>query len=225
MNNPIYSYQEPKDNASEYAARTFHILQLIARQSKVALVKVLSCSNNGDPSKSAGTVDVQKLLLQVDPTGKVITGTNGPIYLVPYWRYQAGNFAIVADPQPDDIGLCLFADQDISSVVAARNTAPVATPRINSLNDGLWICGFLNGPPEQYIAVDQNGGITIKTPYGVNINGLKIDANGNLTVPGTINSDGDITANANSGSPISLVSHLTSGVQGGSGTSGPPVSA
>ncbi len=210
MSAPIYTRQQPTDSASEYNALVFQMLQFMQSGAKVIFGKVVNVTPSANAGY-AGTVDVQELLLQRDPAGNILEGSNATIYKIPYLRIQAGNFAIVAEPQVGDKGICLFTDQDSSAVIAAQDIAPVATPIYNALDNGVWVGWSLNGPATQTITVSQTDGITIETPFPVTINKAVFDTQGNINTPG------DVIANG-----ISLTKHKHIDVQPGTGESGTP---
>jgi hypothetical protein len=83
-----------------------------------------------------------------------------------------------------------------------------------------------------YFDVDPNGNVTISAPSGtVSLTcpaGVTVTApttfDGNMTITGSVEINGALTATGDvSGGGISLMNHLTSEVQSGTGESGPPV--
>ncbi|MBK5145931.1 phage baseplate assembly protein V [Budviciaceae bacterium BWR-B9] len=68
------------------------------------------------------------------------------------------------------------------------------------------------------VIINASAGVTINTASGVAIHASEgTTLNGNLTVNGTIDATGDVTANG-----ISLITHPHSGVKQGNDDSGPP---
>lgn len=87
---------------------------------------------------------------------------------LPYMRVQGGLAAVVNDPQPGDIGIAVFAQQDISklfkpapSVVEEGQEAPAggdvqepvapASFRTFDMSDGIYLGGILNKAPVAWI--------------------------------------------------------------------------
>jgi hypothetical protein len=117
-------------------------------------------SNDGGVSP-VGTVDVRPLVHQM--AGNRTAVPHGVIYKIPYMRLQGGANAIILDPQVGDIGMCGFCSRDSSTVVATRKAALPASLRKYNWSDGLYIGGFLNAVPTQYIRFSDDG-IGIVTP-------------------------------------------------------------
>ena len=150
---------------------SFVIQQIMNKANHATLVQVVGvAAGNIGP---VGTVNVTPLVNMVDGQGNAIP--HGIIYTLPYLRLQGGQNAIIIDPQVNDIGLCVFADQDISTVKATLAAAIPATHRRNDWADGLYIGGMLNGTPTQYIEFS-NTGINVVTPGD-----LVMTVSGNLT--------------------------------------------
>lgn len=155
--------QQPRDVASSYATIQFVVQQLLNGTAVATLVRVMACTNNGGVVP-VGTVDVQLLVDQVTGDGETIP--HGTVFNAPYQRLQGGTYAIILDPQPGDIGICVFADRDISAIKAdpnaARNRQPVAgaTPgsrRTFSRSDAMYVGGVLNGVPVHFLQFNSDG--------------------------------------------------------------------
>jgi hypothetical protein len=118
--------------------------------------------------------------------------SHGPIYSIPYLRYQGGDTAIILDPVVGDIGLMACASRDISVVKATQAQANPGSLRVFDWADGLYVGGYLNATPTRYIQFDGAGNINMRTPSGLlNFNGTTIDADGNIVVkPGSTITDG-----------------------------------
>src|ERR1700759_967278 len=159
----------PTGGASgDYNALSFMMQQHMKRMNTTTLVKVINVTNAGELSP-VGFVDIQPLVDLVD--GNNVRTTHGVIYKCPYFRLQGGNNAIILDPVAGDIGIALFADRDISSVIANKGQAAPGSGRRNDMADALYIGGVLNGTPTQFVQFNSSG-ITLQTP-----NTCKIQAN------------------------------------------------
>jgi hypothetical protein len=93
---------------------------------------------------------------------------------------------VIIDPKVGDIGLCIFADRDISSVkanvAALRGGKGSVTPgsgRRFDMADGLYVGGLLNGVPTQYVQFSASG-INIVSPTKVTITAPETDIVGAL---------------------------------------------
>ena len=178
------SYQgamSPRDLAGDYNSQLFVMTQLINKISTSTLVKIVNCTNSGGLS-SVGFVDVEPLVKLSDGQGKPIE--HGIIYNLPYFRLQGGASAIIIDPEVGDIGLAVFASKDISTVKKTKSKALPASARRFDMSDGLYIGGFLNGAPTQYLQYN-SAGITLLTQNTLQITGnaaVNVNSTNNVTV-------------------------------------------
>ncbi len=198
---------------SEISAQMFLVKMLLGRLATATLARVVAVSNAGGLS-SAGTLTLQPLVNQVDGAGNAVPQPQ--VFNCPYLRLQGGANAVILDPQVGDLGIALFADRDISAVIATRAQANPGSRRRFDLSDGLYLGGVLNGVPSQYVRFS-GAGITLVSPVAVTID-APVTINGALAVNGAITSSGNMTAGG-----IDMQSHTHSGVQTGGGNTGGPV--
>lgn len=179
---------------SQFSAISFLIEQAMLKMQTVTLVKVIAVHTNG--VGITGTVDVQPMVnqMQAGPNGTQTAIAHGTIYGVPFYRLQGGPSAFICDPVAGDIGMCGFAARDISSV---KNTQAVANPgsqRTYDWADGLYVGGFINGVPTQYIqALASAGGWKIVTPANVTINAAAVDITAPTNITGATTVVGNTT--------------------------------
>lgn len=177
-------------------------------------------------------VDVMPLVTQTDHTGAMIK--NSPIYNVPVFRLQRGSSAIIMNPVPGDIGVIAVCDRDTSLVRANRSQSVPGSRRTHSKSDALYLGGFLNEQPSQYIEFADNQ-INIVSPGNVNVTCQKatVTAPGGvdmttplLKVSGDFQAGGNITDNAGTQAAslkdlrdaFDAHDHKVNGIQTGSGT-------
>lgn len=122
-------------------------------------------------------VDVMPLVTRTDPSGATIQ--NSEIFNVPVFRLQRGASAIIMNPVPGDIGMIAICDRDNSIARANRKQSVPGSKRMHSKSDALYLGGFLNGQPTEYIEFTGSG-IEMKSSGTVNINGLKVLPDGRL---------------------------------------------
>lgn len=190
----------PNDGATDLNALRFLIDQTLAQIETATLVKVVSVQAGG--TGAAGLVDVLPLVNQIDGAGA--SYAQPTVHNVPYLRLQGGANAVILDPVAGDIGICLFASRDISSVKRNKAASNPGSYRRHDLSDGLYLGGVLNAAPAQYVSF-VGGNIRIHTTGTIFLDG-------NISHTGTFNSNGH-----NIGS-----THVHTNVQPGGGTSGPP---
>lgn len=185
-------------------------------------------------------VDVRPMVHGTNGAGEMIE--RGDIFNVPVWRLQAGDRAVIMDPEVGDIGFISCCDEDSRNVKKNQSPSLPASSRNHSYGDAIYMGGLLNQAPLQFAKFHRDG-IDIVTPLDVNVNGRVVSVNaeekislnapvieangqliqgagsrgGNATFGGTIKAEGDIT-----GAGISLSTHTHGGVEfGGSNTQGP----
>jgi hypothetical protein len=202
----------PSDSSGEYNVLLFIIRQVLSKVNVAAIVKVLAVDGGG--VGPVGFVDVQPLVNQVDGYGNAIP--QGILHNLPYTRMQGGTNAVILDPQIGDLGICIFADKDISSVKATKKQANPGSRRRFDVADGMYLGGLLNGTPTQYVEFTA-GGITVVSPSEITLQAPTINLEGAVVASSTINATGEVTGNGKQ-----LSTHTHSGVQPGSGNSGPP---
>ena len=132
------------------------------------------------------SVDSSNLSCSIKPLTMLIDAQNnayerGTINNVPFFRLQGGINGIICDPQVGDIGLAVFCERDISMVKRNKVQSPPSSKRQYDLNDAVYIGGFLNNTPQQYIQFTDTG-INIKTIGDVNINGMVIKKDGTIVM-------------------------------------------
>lgn len=220
----------------EGRAQEFIIQRLIGAVHTMQLVKVLAVR---DVSDRVGFLDVQPMLQEVDTAGVLID--QAPIYNVPFMRYQGGSSAVILDPAIGDIGLCAFAECDITAIKKTLQAGAPATARTHSSADGLYIGGVLNPAPTQYVRFNPSGGgidihspgtVTLSTPGNVHVTAATciFDCNVvfNQNVSSTQSSAGTNTFAAPIVAPDAIINgvtqstHIHGGVQTGGGNSTGP---
>jgi hypothetical protein len=168
MTNSSFGYkgaQQQTSGTSDYNAQSFLIRQILGTASHATLVQIVAVTNAGGVSP-VGYVNVQPLVNQLDGDDNAVP--HGVVNNIPYFRLQGGTNAVILDPQVGDIGICLFADRDISSVKANKAQANPGSKRRNDMADGLYIGGVLNGTPVQYVQFSA-GGIALVSPTQISL--------------------------------------------------------
>lgn len=221
MSSPSYNgYQQPDDGATEFSAHAFVIQSIIGKLATNALVKVLAVTNSGGVSP-VGYVDVQPMVHQVDGTGNPTP--HATIHNLPYFRLQGGTNAFVVDPVVGDIGVAVFCSRDISQVKRTKKISNPGSAARFDWADGLYIGGFLNGIPTNYVYVSP-AGIQVTATNQVTVTAPAITLNGPTTINGATTINGNVATTGtltNNGHAVGST-HLHTGVTTGSGTSGPP---
>ncbi len=196
---------------SETNLRRFQIDQRIAKVNVMKLVEVVSCTNSGGVSP-VGFVDVRPMVNQIDGDNNGVP--HGIIHNIPYSRIQGGVNAIIMDPAAGDIGWCGFCDSDISTVKNTKAQANPGSRRTNSLSDGIYFGGTLNGAPTQYIQFTTDG-ITVVSPTKITLQSPALDIeSANVTINGSSLTHNDVNVGS---------THEHGGVATGPANTGVPV--
>jgi hypothetical protein len=148
------------------------------------------------------------------------------------------------DPEVGDLGAALFCARDISALKKQESIdqvssgdlrgVPPASDRQFSMADGLYLGGFLNAVPEQFVRFSTEGievvsptkirlvaptvEIVASTAYTVSSAAITETASGSITIDSPSN---DIKGGGTKIDNKPFLPHTHSGVTPGSGTSGP----
>jgi hypothetical protein len=184
---PFEAFYDP-DRAQEFIIRAI----LRGDLHTAELVEVLAVQPVSD---RVGFVTVQPLVLQSDTNNIVIAQT--PAYNVPYLRLQGGVSAVILDPVVGDRGVALYAQNDITNVKTTLTEGQAATDRVFSTADGLYLGGFLNAAPTQWVKfLGAGAGIDIHSPGSIALTaGTTLTLTAGTTMQFT--APGGLTINAN----------------------------
>ena len=192
---------------SDFGTISFIVSQTLAKLKTVTLVQVVKCTNSGELSP-VGYVDVQPMVHQMSGDRKATP--HAVIYNIPYFRLQGGKNAIIIDPEVGDIGMCAFANRDISSVKATQAPATPASYRTFDWSDGLYFGGYLNGTPTQFVRFSSDGvqvhsptKITLEAP-NIELKGAVNQSGGAFKVETTLSAGEDVSA---AGKSLKLHTH------------------
>lgn len=173
--NGLSGNQDSDSGTSEFNAQIFLIQTMLTKINTVTLVKIHAVSNN-DTLSPVGFVDIIPMVNQLDGSGNAIP--HGVIHHCCYFRMQGGTNAIILDPKVGDIGICAFADKDISSVQINKTVSNPGSYRRFDMADGIYLGGVLNGIPAQYIQFVNDGvtqSINIISPTKITAQAPEID--------------------------------------------------
>lgn len=189
-------FLQPGQGNGDFNSRDFEIVQKLTEISTVKLVQVKAV--HGDGITTRLTVDVTPMVTQVDPNGT--TYPHGTIYGIPVFVLQGGVTAFVSVPVVKDIGAMICCDRDISRV---KNTLKISLPgssRLLDWSDGLYLCGFLNPMPTQYI-VGKDDGLHIVSSTKIFLAAPTVEVDGDLQVTGAV------TGGIGTGDQVGLQTH------------------
>ena len=187
----------PTTMGSEFNSRVFMVQQILSKiaTSMPVIVKAVDTV--------AMTVDVQPMVSQVTGLGNTVE--HGTIFGLPYVQYQGGGSALLIDPVVGDIGLGVFCSHDISAVKTNKAVAPPGSLRRFSWSDGVYIGGFLNSAPVNYIRIS-DAGIEIVHPTKTTVTSPTIKFDGNVEVTGDALISGNVNLGGTGGQFVKLAS-------------------
>lgn len=196
------SNRKLNSGASEFNALSFMMEQMIKGMVNTAIpVRVDSCTKPG-VGGAAGYVSATPLVQQRGADGNALMPVSLP--QLPYYRVQAGTAAVVLDPQPGDIGLAVFSQQDASNVKEGTSEPVQAGSfRAFDMSDGFFVASHYGQTPTTFVHLDpEKGEVTIKAPTKITIDAPQIELKGAVTMGGagssdTITLDGSIVTNGN----------------------------
>ena len=142
------------------------------------IVKVVKSDESG--IQPVGTVAISPLVDFISGDGSIVK--QGTIFNAPYFRLQGGSNAVVIDPAVGDIGIALFCHSDISGVKKKKDSAPPATFRHHSMSDAIYIGGILNGTPEQFLFINNDGVSVRAKKFKVEADEVEITSSGSFSV-------------------------------------------
>ena len=224
----VSGYQEQNSGASAFHATQFLIKMMLMRVSVATLVQVQAVTNSGG-LEPVGFVDILPLVNMLD--GQDVATPHDTVFHCPYFRLQGGANAVIIDPEVGDIGIAVFADRDISSVVANHGQANPGSRRRFDMADALYLGGFCNDVPEQYVQFVTSGdnkSINIVSPTQITLSAPLIALNGMITQTGgadgsTVSLTGPVSVvNDVVAGGVSAITHTHINTMPGTGTSGPP---
>ncbi len=212
----VFGQQDLASGNTPFNELSFVVQMMMAKMNVATLVQVVAVETSGRTA-AVGTVDVLPLVNQVDGSGAAMP--HATIHGLPFFRLQGGANAVIVDPKPGDIGFCVFADRDISSVQASGAQGNPGSARRFDMADGLYLGGW-NMPvaPARYIVVDDEGITLMAGAQGADLTCGTFTINGDVVVNGKVTATGDV-----SGQGTSLHTHMHSGVQSGGSNTGVPV--
>lgn len=144
------------------------------------------------------TVDVKPLVTQLAANNETID--HNIIHGLSYFRYQASIAAVIIDPVINDMGLCIYAQNDVTGVQETKTESPPTSYRTFDYSDGCFIglVAAIAPTPTTFVRLKDDeillkigADTTIKMVDGeISLNATSIKINGAVDFTGTITSNG-----------------------------------
>lgn len=185
--------------------------------------------------------DAEKMIVSVQPSiqGKQLLqdGTLQDVTItilpdVPVFFPGGGGFTFTFPIAKGDEGLVVFSSRCIDAWWQSGGVQPQAELRMHDLSDGFAFIGFRsqarllsdvstdtaqlrNDAGDTYVEIADGQVVNVVAPGGINLNGVLIDSDGNISGVGTLDASGEGTFNSHT-----VGAHIHSDPQGGD--TGPP---
>ena len=222
MSDEVKSTRRATSANTPYNAMSYMVENMINAKVNTAIPVRVDAVRPGKTG-AVGRLDATPLVAQRDAFGSTLAPQR--MYDLPYARIQGGKAALILDPTPGDIGIAVFAQQDIS-LVGGEGNSPVQSGSFRSFDmaDGMYIGGILNGSPDIWLELTQEGTATLHAPVKIILDaplteitgllrqGTGTGAGGTATFNGSIRTSGDQVAGT-----VSLQQHIHGGVDTGNG--------
>ena len=207
--------------SSEYNVLDFVIRSIICGLVNTAIpVRVDKVDRPADGA-GAGYLSATPLIKMRSAKGDALDMVSIP--KLRWFRLQHGTAAIIVDPKPGDIGLAVFAQQDVSALNGGNEPIQPGSFRCYSISDGFYFGGFWGKKPTTFIRIEDDGKVTVTAPQSVVVNTINatVNASGStkidspsvtitgdttiektLTVLGLITGTGGMTVSGGSGASV-----------------------
>lgn len=166
--------EELKQNTSEFTGSSdlnalhFMIKSIVKGMVNTAIpVRVDAVVRTGE-GKGADYLSATPLVEMRSASGEAIPNVSIP--KLRWFRLQHGKAAVICDPKVGDIGLAVFAQQDVSALTGGNAPVQPGSFRCFDMSDGFYIGGFWGQKPETFIHLEDTGHITITGPHAVTVN-------------------------------------------------------
>lgn len=130
-------------------------------------VRVDAISRPADGS-GAGYLSATPLVKMRSASGEALEPVSIP--KLRWFRLQHGTAALICDPKPGDVGLAVFAQQDVSTLTGGNSPQQPGSFRCYDMSDGFYFGGFWGQKPTTFVQIEDSGDITIAAPQTVTIN-------------------------------------------------------
>ena len=205
---------------SEYNVLAFLINSIVKGLVNTAIpVRVDSVTRPAEGS-GAGYLSATPLTKMRSANGEALEPVSIP--RLRWFRLQHGSAAIIVDPKVGDVGLAVFAQQDVSALNGGNEPVQPRSFRCFDMSDGFYFGGFWGKKPTTLIRIEDSGEITITAPHSVTVNTTTatVNASGSTMIDSpTVTITGDTTIQKT----LTVVGHITGtggmAVSGGSGAS------
>lgn len=163
--------EELKQNVSEFTGSSelnalhFLIQSIVKGMVNTAIpVRVDKITRTGE-GKGADYLSATPLVEMRSADGKAIPNVSIP--KLRWFRLQHGTAAFICDPKPGDIGLAIFAQQDVSAISGGTEPVQPGSFRCFDMSDGFYVGGFWGKTPTTFIHIEEEGTIHTVAPDNI----------------------------------------------------------
>lgn len=178
-------------------------------------VRVDSIERPADGS-GAGYLSATPLVKMRSASGKALDPVSIP--KLRWFRLQHGTAALICDPKPGDVGLAVFAQQDVSTLTGGSDPQQPGSFRCYDMSDGFYFGGFWGQTPTTFVRIEDSGDVTITAPQTVTINTTQATINAASscevnTQTAAVNADASATITTASATIDAAKTHITGTLQ------------
>lgn len=177
--------------SSDLNALDFFVRSIIKGMVNTAIPVRVDSIERPAEGGGAGYLSATPLIRMRSASGDALATVSIP--KLRWFRLQHGTAAIIVDPKPGDVGLAVFAQQDVSTLSGGSDPVQPGSFRCFDMSDGFYIGGFWGKTPTTFIRVEDSGDITITAPQSVTVNTTTLTANCETA---SVNASGSITFNS-----------------------------
>lgn len=148
--------------SSEYNAFDFMIRSIIKGMVNTAIPVRVDEIERPLEGAASGYLSATPMVKMRGADGKVLPPVSIP--KLRWFRLQHGTAAIICDPKPGDLGLAIFAQQDVSVIDGGTEPVQPGSFRCFDMSDGFYIGGFWGQTPSTFIHIEDDGTIHVVAP-------------------------------------------------------------
>ena len=135
--------------SSDLNALDFFVRSIIKGMVNTAIPVRVDSIERPAEGGGAGYLSATPLIRMRSASGDALATVSIP--KLRWFRLQHGTAAIIVDPKPGDVGLAVFAQQDVSTLSGGADPVQPGSFRCFDMSDGFYIGGFWGKTPTTFI--------------------------------------------------------------------------
>ena len=148
--------------SSEFNALDFLIRSIVKGMVNTAIPVRVDTIERPKDGSGAGYLSATPLVKMRAADGKALEPVSIP--KLRWFRLQHGTAAFICDPKVGDVGLAIFAQQDVSVLDGGNQPVQQGSFRCFDMSDGFYVGGFWGKTPTTFVHIEDDGNIHIVAP-------------------------------------------------------------